>query len=107
MSKWVIRLGVCLLMMALQEGLCFTASAAPIYDDRQQTVQPALTVQEQELLERKQQEIRRHEQAMLQRGDESVSDWEWRQYQEREQHILNMQQIQDDGMKVVGTPVNW
>ena len=107
MSKWVIRLGVCLLMMALQEGLCFTASAAPIYDDRQQTVQPALTVQEQELLERKQQEIRRHEQAMLQRGNESVEDWEWRQYQEREQHILNMQQIQDDGMKVVGTPVNW
>jgi len=107
MSKLIIRLGVCLLMMALQEGLCFTVSAAPIYDDRQQATLPALTVQEQELLERKQQEIRRHEQAMLQQGNESVADWEWRQYQEREQHIINMQKIQDDGMKVVGTPVNW
>jgi len=104
MSKLIIRLGVCMLIMALQEGLQFTVSAAPIYDDR---TQPAVIAQEQEALTLKQQEIRRHEQAMMQRGNESVSDWEWRQWQEREQHILNMQKIQDDGMTFVGTPVNW
>jgi hypothetical protein len=91
--------------MALQEGLSFTVSAAPVYNDR--TTQPSLIVQEQEALTLKQQEIRRHEQAMLQRGNESVSDWEWRQWQEREQHILNMQKYQDDGMTFAGTPVNW
>lgn len=98
------------LIMGLECGLSLSVSmAAPIYDDRQQITQQDWSVQEQEQqsLLLKQQEVRRHEQAMLQRGNESISDWEWRQWQERELHIRNMQKLQDDGMKFVGTPVNW
>lgn len=109
MKKLMRKLGVCTLIMGLGCGLSFAVSAAPMNEVLPQPAQQTWSVQEQEQqsLELKQKEIWRHEQAMLQRGNESVSDWEWRQWQEREQHIRNMQKQQDDGLKFVGTPVNW
>jgi hypothetical protein len=97
MFKFIKRSGICVLVLGLQSGLGFTVSlAAPVNDARQQASQPAWSAQEQEVLAKKHQEIWRHEQAMIERSHESVEDWEWRQWQEREQHILNMQKIQDE-----------
>ena len=103
MTKLMKQLGVCALALGLQIGFIpVIVSAAPTTMNSQQIVQ-----QEAIDLAEKQQEIWRHEQAMLQRENESVTDWQWRQYLEREQHILNMQKLQRDGMVYIGTPINW
>lgn len=103
MSKLIKQIGVCALVLGLQLGAGQAAVwAAPVSMNQQQIAQ-----QEAIDLEEKQQEIWRHEQAMLQRENESVTDWQWRQYLERELHILNMQKLQRDGMVFIGTPVSW
>ena len=106
MFKLVAKLGVCLLVLGLQGGLSFAVSAAPISEDWQATDQD-MSNQEQESLVRKQQEVRRHEQAMLQQDDETSPDWQWRQWLEREDHIRNMQILQTDKMNFVGASPIW
>lgn len=103
MTKLMKQIGVFALILGLQAGAVpAMVSAAPITMNSEQIAQ-----QEAKDLAEKQQEIWRHEQAMLQRENESVTDWQWRQYLEREQHILNMQKLQRDGMVFIGTPVAW
>ena len=103
MTKLMKQIGVFALILGLQTGAVpAMVSAAPITMNSEQIAQ-----QEAKDLAEKQQEIWRHEQAMLQRENESVTDWQWRQYLEREQHILNMQKLQRDGMVFIGTPVSW
>jgi len=103
MKKLMTQIGVCALILGLQVGVVpAMVSAAPITMNTEQIPQ-----QEAIDLAEKQQEIWRHEQAMLQRENESVADWQWRQFLEREQHIVNMQKLQRDGMVFIGTPVAW
>ena len=103
MTNLMKKLGVCALVVAMQAGLGYAAvSAAPVKPESQTIAQ-----QEAESLELKQQEIWRHEKAMRQLENESMTDWQWRQWLEKEQHILNMQKLQRDGMVFIGTPVNW
>jgi len=103
MTKWMKQIGVCALVLGLQFGVVTAmVSAGP-------TTMTAREIAQQEAIDlaEKQQEIWRHEQAMLQRENESVADWQWRQFLEREQHIVNMQKLQRDGMVFIGTPVAW
>lgn len=103
MTNLMRKIGVCALVVAMQTGLGYAAViAAPVKPELQTIAQ-----QEAESLELKQQEIWRHEKAMLRLENESETDWQWRQWLEREQHILNMQKLQRDGMVFIGTPVNW
>lgn len=103
MTSIIKKISVCALVLGMQYGLGFApVLAAPGAVQPQQIEQ-----QEAADLALKQQEIWRHEQAMLQRENESVADWQWRQFLEREQHILNMQKLQRDGMVFIGTPVSW
>jgi len=103
MANLMKKVVLCALILGLQYGVAPGAAlAAPVNADAQQIAR-----QEAEDLAEKQQEIRRHEQAMLQRENENVADWQWRQWLEREQHIQNMQKLQRDGMNFVGTPVIW
>ena len=106
MFRLIEKMGVCLLVLGLQGGLSFAVSAAPISEDWQATDQE-LNKQEQEALIRKQQEVWRHEQAMLQQDNETTSDWQWRQWIERENHIRKIQTLQDDGMNFVGVSPKW
>jgi len=103
MTKLMKQIGMCALVLGFQVGVAPTmVLAAPTTMNSQQIAQ-----QEAIDLAEKQQEIWRHEQAMLQRENESVTDWQWRQFLEREQHIVNMQKLQRDGMVFIGTPVAW
>ena len=107
MTKMRHSLMIFALILILQSGFGVMVSAAAINGDSNQMNQPAWVSQEQEAQAKKQQEIRRHEQAMLQKENESVADWQWRLWQEHELHIRNMQKLQDDGLQLVVTPVNW
>lgn len=103
MSNMMKKLVVCALVLGLTCGLGFTAvSAAPMQAG------PELTSAQQDSIQAQRvQEVARHEQAMLQRANESDSDWKWRQYLEHEQHIQNMQNIQPETGSWNITPVNW
>ena len=107
MFRLIKKLGVCALVMGLQGGLSFAVSAAPINEEWQSTDQQVWGTHEREAVALKQQEVDRHEQAMLRMDNESVLDWQWRQSSEHELHIRNMQQSQDDGQNFTGTPVKW
>ncbi len=108
MTKLMKMLVVCALLIGMQYGFGLPVSwAAPTDEGWQQREQQAWIMKQEEFQALKQQEIQRHEMAMLQRENESVSDWEWRKWQEHELHIRNMQKIQEDQIKFVGTPINW
>jgi len=106
MFRLIKKLGVCLLVLGLQGGLGFAVSAAPVNEDWQST-DHEVNKQEQESLSRKQQEVWRHEQAMLQQDNETSPDWQWRQWMELEQHIRRMQILQDDGRNFAGASPEW
>jgi len=107
MFKLIKKLVVCVIVLGLQGGLGFAVSAAPINDAEPQTEPQVWSVQQDEISVLRQQEVARHEQAMLQRVNESIPDWQWRQWQEHEQHNRNMNQIQAYSLDLNPTPVNW
>ena len=107
MFKLIKKLVVCVIVLGLQGGLGFAVSAAPINDAEPQTEPQSWSVQQDEISVLRQQEVARHEQAMLQRVNESIPDWQWRQWQEHEQHNRNMNQIQAYSLDLNPTPVNW
>ena len=107
MLKLIEKLVVCVIVLGLQGGLGFAVSAAPINDAEPQTEPQSWSVQQDEISVLRQQEVARHEQAMLQRVNESIPDWQWRQWQEHEQHNRNMNQIQAYSLDLNPTPVNW
>ncbi len=107
MLKLIKKLVVCVIVLGLQGGLGFAVSAAPINDAEPQTEPQSWSVQQDEISVLRQQEVARHEQAMLQRVNESIPDWQWRQWQEHEQHNRNMNQIQAYSLDLNPTPVNW
>ena len=103
MTKLIKQIGVCTLVLGLQLGMGLASvSAAPVSMNAQQIAQ-----QEATDLAEKQQEIWRHEQAMLQQDNETSPDWQWRQWMEREHHIRNMQIIQSDEMNFAGAAPIW
>ena len=107
MFKLIKKLVVCVIVLGLQGGLGFAVSAAPVNDAEPLTDPQAWSAQQDEILVLRHQEVARHEQAMLQRANESVPDWQWRQWQEHEQHNRNMNQIQAYSLDLNPTPVNW
>ena len=107
MFQLIKKLVVCVVVLGLQGGLSFAVSAAPINDAEQLTEPQAWSVQQEKIQVLTQQEVMRHEQAMLQRVNENATDWQWRQWQEHEQHNRNMKQLQAYSMDLNPTPVNW
>jgi len=107
MFKLIKKLVVCIIVLGLQGGLGFAVSAAPANDAEPLTEPQAWSAQQEEILVLRQQEVARHEQAMLRRVNESIPDWQWRQWQEHEQHNRNMNQIQAYSLDLNPTPVNW
>ena len=107
MSKLIEKLGICALILGLQCGLNFSVVAAQVNEEKSETNLQAWYIQQDEIQSLRQEENRRHEQAMLQRANESVPDWQWRQWQEHEQYLKNMQDIQAYPLQLNYTPVDW
>ena len=100
MTKWVKKMVVGTLVVGLQCGLGFTGvSAEPVYPDQQQ-MGDALKLEEQQ----------RHDQAKIQRANESYDDWQWRVILDNARYLRTMQQIQIaimNGVVPLHTPVDW